>query len=169
MKKLIIIASLSVAMLMSGIAGAETGKELTENAAVFDGKQVSFQGEVIGMIIKGDNAWVNILDGGYAIGVRTSAATARQISFTGDYTHTGDTVLVGGTFKMSDPDYGGDMDIHAENFTVTARGVEILRAPNVAITAISLVLVGLAILSLIWLWRVHKGEEKITPWPVYWR
>ncbi len=158
-----------VLLLAPGLATAETSKELIENARAFDGGQVTLQGEVIGVMMRGNNAWVNVYEGGYAIGVWVRAEDARNISFIGDYSHAGDNVLVTGTFNMADPEHGGDLDIRAENFTITAQGAAILRTPNVIVVAISMILVALAIVSLVWLWRIHKGEEKIAPWPVYWR
>ena len=165
MKKLALFLAAMLFLLVPAHAGAESGKELIENSKDFDGTTVTFQGEVIGVMIRGDNAWVNVLDNGYAIGILCSAENAKQISFTGDYTHVGDTVAVSGTFHMACPEHGGDLDIHADNLTVTARGRELDRTPSWQIVGLAAVLMAVAIFLMIWLRRRRKEIEKILPWP----
>lgn len=88
--------------------------ELIENAKLYDGKDVVFQGEVIGDVMKrGDFSWVNINDGQNAIGVFFENSISCGITFTGDYDHRGDIVKVRGVFHRACLEHGGDMDIHA--------------------------------------------------------
>ena len=68
MKKAFIFVAILLT-LMAPLASSESGQALIENAGSFDGKTVTFRGEVIGVMPRGDFAWVNILDGDYAIGV----------------------------------------------------------------------------------------------------
>lgn len=149
----------SVAMLlllMTPLAGAESGKALTENSAGFDGKTVTFRGEVIGVMMKGDFAWVNILDNEVAIGVWCHAEDARKVSVIGDYRHVGDKVEVVGTFHMACPEHGGDLDIHADNFTVVAVGRELDRPPSLSLIALSVTLVAAAIVLAFYLWHIRR-------------
>ncbi len=165
MKKLALFLAVVLLLLVPAHAGAESGKALIENSAGFDGKKVTFQGEVIGVMPRGDNAWVNVLDNGYAIGILCSAENAKNISFVGDYTHIGDTVAVSGTFHMACPEHGGDLDIHADNLVIVARGREVERTPSWSLVGLAAVLMAVAIFLMIWLRRRRKEIEKILPWP----
>lgn len=164
-----LVGFLAVMLFMSLVprVGAESGKELIENSAGFDGMAVTFHGEVIGVMIRGDFAWVNVLDNGYAIGVWVRAEDARKVSVTGDYRHIGDTVEVVGTFHMACPEHGGDLDIHADNFIVVAAGREIDRPISLPLAALSVVLMATAIFVTFYLRRIREEKEKIVPWPFH--
>jgi hypothetical protein len=166
MKKAFLFAAILL-MLMAPFASAESGRALIENANGFDGKSVTFRGEVIGVLIRGDFAWVNILDNGYAIGVWSRAGDAKKVSFVGDYSHVGDTVEVIGTFHMACTEHGGDLDIHADNFTVVATGREVDRSASLPLAALSVALAAAAIFITFYLWRIRKEKEKILPWPFH--
>lgn len=152
-------------LLMAPLAEAESGKALIENSAGFNDKAVTFGGEVIGVVVKSDNAWVNVLDNGVAIGIWCRAEDARKVSVIGDYRHVGDTVEVVGTFHMVCPEHGGDLDIHADNFTVLAAGRELDRSPSLLLVALSVAFVAAAIFVAFSLRRIRKEKEKIVPWP----
>jgi len=151
-------------LLMVPLASAESGKALIENSSGFDGKTVTFRGEVVGVMMRGNFAWINVLDNEVAIGVWCRAEDARKVSVIGDYRHYGDNVEVIGTFHMACPEHGGDLDIHADNFTVAA-GRERDRPPSLLITAFSVILVAAAIFVVFSLRRIRKEKEKIVPWP----
>ena len=138
MKKAFIFAAILLT-LMAPLASSESGQTLIENASSFDGKAVTFRGEVIGVMTRGDYAWVNILDSGYAIGVWCRAVDAKKVSIIGDYSHVGDTVEVAGTFHMACTEHGGDLDIHADNFTMVAAGREVDRSTDLPVVALSIV------------------------------
>lgn len=169
MKRIVFPIALILALLMSGLAGAETGKELIENSRGFDGKKVTFQGEVIGVMTRENNAWVNVYDNGSVIGIWVGAENAKRVSVVGDYTHAGDTVAVTGTLHMACPEHGGDLDIHADNFTILTAGRVVARMPNVLVVVISVVLMILAIFLIFWLRHLRKESGKIVPWPMPWR
>jgi len=156
-------------LLMVPLARAEevvSGRALIENSAGFDNKTVIFRGEVIGVMIRGDYAWVNVLDNeGIAIGVWCSAGDAGNISFIGDYGHVGDNVEAVGTFHMACIEHGGDLDIHADNFAVEAVGKELDRPISLPLVALSVALVAVAIFVAFYLRRIRKEREKIVPWP----
>jgi len=165
MKKIALFFLVFLFLLTPGIAEAESGRELIENSASFNDKQVTLQGEVIGVMIRGDSALVNLFDNGVAIGVWCRAEDARKISVIGDYRHVGDTVLVIGTFHMACPEHGGDLDIHADNFTVTAIGRELDRSTSLSLLTLSVTFVASAIFVVFFLRRIRKEKEKIVPWP----
>jgi hypothetical protein len=164
MKRIFLLITIFL-LLMPGMVGAESGRELLEGAASFDGKRVTFSGEVVGVLMSGDFAWVNILDNGYAIGVWCRASDAKKVSIVGDYKHIGDIVQVTGTFHMACAEHDGDLDIHADNFTVLAVGQELDRSVNLPFAAISVILVAVAFLITFYLWRVRREREKVVPWP----
>jgi hypothetical protein len=166
MKKAFLFAAILLT-LMAPLASSESGQALIENAGGFDGKTVTFRGEAIGVMTRGDFAWVNILDGDYAIGVWCRADNAKKVSFIGDYGHVGDIVQVTGTFHMACTEHGGDLDIHADNFTIVATGREVDRSANLPLAALSVVLVVVAIFVVFCTWRVRKETQKIMPWPSY--
>jgi len=166
MKKAFIFAAILLT-LMAPLASSESGQALIENAGSFDSKAVTFRGEVIGVMMRGDFAWVNIIDNGYAIGVWCRAENAKKVSFVGDYSHVGDTVEVAGTFHMACAEHGGDLDIHAENFTIVALGREVDRSTSLPLAALSVVLAAVAIFITFYLWRIRKERAKILPWPSY--
>lgn len=108
-------------------AGPVSSEELIKNAKEYDGKEVVFQGEAIGDIMKrGNFYWVNISDGKSALGVFFSKTVLSDIMFTGDYNHTGDTVEVKGIFHRSCLEHGGDLDIHASVMTKVKHGSKII-------------------------------------------
>jgi hypothetical protein len=172
MKRLVLPVMFILALLTSGIAGAESGnvliENLIENSRIFDGKRVTFQGEVIGVMIRENSAWVNVLDSGFAIGVWCSAENAK-VSFIGDYTHVGDTVLVSGIFHTACSEHGGDVDIHADNFTILSVGRVVERMPSPLAVVVSVVLMAFAIFLIFWLRHLRKERGKIVPWPMSWR
>jgi hypothetical protein len=152
-------------ILIVPLARAESGEALVENSASFDGKTVTFTGEVIGVFIRGDYAWVNVLDNEVAIGVLCRPEDARKISVIGDYRHIGDTVETIGIFHMADPGQGGDLDIRADNFTVVAIGHEVSRSTSLPLFTFSVALAIAAIFVAFFLRRIRKEKEKIMPWP----
>jgi hypothetical protein len=165
MKKAFIFAAILLT-LMAPLASSESGQALIENANSFDNKTVTFRGEAIGVMIRGDYAWVNILDGDYAIGVWCRAVDAKKVSFIGDYSHVGDNVQVAGTFHMACDEHGGDLDIHADNLVVTA-GREVDRSADMRVVALSVALLAVAIIVVFYSWRIRNEKQKILPWPSY--
>ncbi len=112
---------------------------LVEDAALYDGTEIEFTGEVIGEVMyRGDGAWVHLNDDAYmernveedaALGGLNSGQAvwvpedlARAITRAGDYHNQGDIVRVRGIFNAACPEHGGDMDIHAEELVVLTPG-----------------------------------------------
>ena len=168
MKRKVCFLAVVLLLFMVPPASAESGKELVENSRSFDGNIVTFRGEVVGVLMRGDSAWVNVLDNGVAIGVWCRADYAKKVSIVGDYTHIGDTVEVAGTFHFACTEHGGDLDIHAENFTVLVNGIAVERTPNLLAVLLSAVLVAVAIFTVFWLRRIRGERSRIVPWPMSW-
>ncbi|MCL4078387.1 hypothetical protein MX659_02035 [Coriobacteriia bacterium Es71-Z0120] len=98
--------------------------EIVARAAELDGHEVTFEGEAIGEALRADDAtvWVNVLDGGKAIGVWMPEEMASQIVRYGAYSQTGDTVRITGTVNLACDQHGGDLDVHAASLEVVADG-----------------------------------------------
>lgn len=154
-------------LLLVPPARGEALRELIDEPAAFDGRQVSFRGEVIGVMIRDDQAWVNIFDNGVAIGVWCRAEEARSISFVGDYTHQGDIVEGVGIYHMACPEHGGDTDIHALSLRVVEKGHQIERPLNLPLVLISVVITLVAVVLSYYLWHIRKEMKKRVPWPFY--
>ena len=123
MRTLTVFFLLSAALAVS-CRGACVGSETVSSSALltdpglYDGRTISFEGEVIGDIMKQDRyAWVNVNDGRSAIGVFTAAENVAGLS-AGGYKRQGDIVRVSGEFHRACHRHGGDMDIHAGSVTV---------------------------------------------------
>ncbi len=89
--------------------------ELIEKAKELDGKEVVYEGEVIGEVMtRGEYSWVNLNDGLNAIGVWMGNDFLGQISFSGGYDYRGDWLRVRGVFNRACRLHGADLDIHAQ-------------------------------------------------------
>ena len=125
---IIIMICLSCVIVVSCPVSAEDNpssiNDLVENMAKYDKKTITLSGEVLGESLERDNGcWVNMSDGGNAIGVWMSKSDAAQIRVFGDYKHTGDMVTVTGTFYQACPTHGGEPDIHCTRLVVTTEGI----------------------------------------------
>jgi len=109
--------------LTASSAQAISSTELISNAKLYGGKQVVYEGEVIGdVMVRGNYAWLNINDGYNAIGVWVSADLAKGITYTGSYKSRGDLVEISGIFNRACLEHGGDLDIHAQAMRKIANG-----------------------------------------------
>jgi len=167
MRKAAVILILLILLLTPRTARSEPVGELIEDPERFDGLQVSFSGEVIGVMIRGENAWVNILDEGYAIGIWCSAEDAKSITYVGDYLHIGDYVSGEGIYNVACIEHDGDTDIHASLFRVLEIGRTIERTTNLFLVLASIAALAIAVLVSFYLWRIRNEQKKIFPWPSY--
>ncbi len=126
--------------------------DLLNNAKQYDGKTISYKGEVIGdVMIRGDYAWIHVNDGYIAIGIWTPKSLIEDIHYAGSYHKRGDIVKVSGVFHRSCSEHGGDLDIHASEIEKVTSGIPIIQPiskKKAYIGAISLILV-LAFYALI--------------------
>jgi len=123
-KTLLLAFFLSLSLNTQVCAGAITNiNTLIEKSQVFDGQVVTIEGEAIGeSMLRGEYAWINIIDNTNAIGVWLKASDAQRITSFGDYRHKGDIVKITGTFSRNCTEHGGDIDIHSNTFEITERG-----------------------------------------------
>ena len=111
--QIIVLASYFL-LLTSCYAQGVSSVELIQQAQEYDGKEVVYEGEVIGEIMpRRDGVWVNIKDGEKSIGVWMSSELAARIRHQGSYKARGDILRIRGIFNRACLQHGGDLDIHA--------------------------------------------------------
>jgi len=139
---------LSLALIVSSVncyAQTSTSLDLINNAKHYDGKTISYKGEVIGdVMVRGDHAWVHVNDGIIAIGVWAPKTMIQDIRYAGEYHKKGDIVEVSGIFHRSCPEHGGDLDIHASVIRKITSGSSVIQPisrKKVYIGVFSLILV----------------------------
>lgn len=129
--------------------------ELINNAQLYDGQIVAYQGEVIGDIMpRGEYAWINIHDGTNAIGIWVKNDLIKDIGYTGNYKFKGDLVEVSGIFQRACALHGGDLDIHAESIRKISQGRKIEERVNLEKKNLAIILAG--ILGLVWILSLLK-------------
>jgi hypothetical protein len=99
--------------------------ELVEDSYKWDGKTVSFKGEVLqDLMVRKDGTWMNLSDNNNtAMGVFVPTDVVMpKISRVVDYRTIGDVVLVTGVFHRVCVLHQGETDIHALNVTVVTPG-----------------------------------------------
>lgn len=102
---------------------AVTSTQLLTHATAYDGKRVTFEGQVVGSPIRRKNStWLTISNDGNALGVLVPDAQAAKVQHFGNYEGTGDRVAVTGTFYRTDPLEQGETDIRAGAVTVLSAG-----------------------------------------------
>jgi hypothetical protein len=105
-----------------------TSLELINNAKQYDGKTVSYRGEVIGeVMVRGDYSWLHVNDGIIAIGIWAPKTMVQGVLYAGDYHKKGDIVEVLGIFHRSCSEHGGDLDIHASEIKTITPGNLVIR------------------------------------------
>ena len=106
-----------IEMTTADIASAHTS---------LDGSDVVFQGEAIGEALRAGRgeSWVNVLDGGIAIGVVVQDEELDRIDTFGDYRRTGTRLTVFGTLNLVCDEHGGDLDVHADRIVIMKEGAE---------------------------------------------
>jgi len=132
-----------------------SSSELIQNAQKYDGKLITYSGEVIGdVMLRGEFAWVNINDGQNALGVWTRAALAEEIKFTGNYKSRGDRLEVTGIFHRACLEHGGDLDIHAQSLRKVEKGRMVQEKLNFDKVNLAFILLGA--LLFIWILTLFK-------------
>jgi len=157
--KLLLMILLFVLMLgpQAAFSQSLSSNELITHAKQYDGKSVTYSGEVIGDVMsRGQFAWVNLNDGDNAIGVWVSGILAKEINFTGTYKSQGDTLEVTGVFHRACLEHGGDLDIHAQTLRKLAGGKPVNQKTDFLKVKISVILFGA--LFLIWILSLFKRK-----------
>ena len=134
-----------------------SSNELINNAKKYDGKPVVYTGEVIGdVMLRKENAWVNVNDGDNALGVWMSASSAKEINYTGSHKSIGDKIEITGIFHRACLEHGGDLDIHAESMRKIESGSMISEKIDLAKRNLVFILGGL--LVLIWILTLFRRK-----------
>jgi hypothetical protein len=131
--------------------------ELINNAKLYDGKVVVYEGEVIGDIMKrGDYAWINVNDGDKAVGIWVNYSLTKEINYTGSYKSKGDRIEITGVFQRACVQHGGDLDIHAQGIRKLSPGRAIQEKLNPGKR--NLAITSLGFLCLIWILVLLKRK-----------
>lgn len=131
-------------------ANSVSSTELINNAAVYDGKTLVYEGEVIGdIMVRGEFAWINIKNNEHSIGIWLSKDLAKEITYTGSYESKGDWVEITGIFHRACGEHGGDLDIHAQNMRKISPGAEVQRPIDLDKRNLVFALLGILCLVLI--------------------
>ncbi|MDD4953356.1 MAG: DNA-binding protein [Candidatus Omnitrophica bacterium] len=150
MKKFIILFSAFCILRSVCYAQSISSVELIRQAKEYDGKTVSYAGEVIGDIMRrGEYCWLNTSDGANAIGIWIGKDMVKDIIYTGSYKSIGDEVEVIGVFNRACAEHGGDLDIHAQVLRKINSGRPLQEKLNPAKKNQVIILAG--ILGLIWI------------------
>ena len=129
-----------------------SSSELINNAKQYDGKEVVYEGEVIGdMMVRAEFAWINVSDGRSAIGIWIDKDLLKDILYTGSYKSKGDWVSITGIFHRACSAHGGDLDIHATSLARIKSGE--LKQERIISTKHNLLIVLLGALCLILILR----------------
>lgn len=137
--------------------------ELVENSYKWDGKMVSFKGEVLqDLMVRADGTWMNLSDGNNtAMGVFVPKdVTMPAISHTEDYRSVGDVVVITGVFHRVCAQHEGETDIHATTVTIVTPGstkANPIRPGRVVVLVVLVALLGL----VMWLYyrKPARGTE----------
>lgn len=131
--------------------------ELINSAKEYDGKEVVYQGEVIGDIMRRKSfVWANVNDGKNAVGIWIKADLVKDITYTGSYKSQGDRVEVAGVFHRACIEHGGDADIHATALRLVCPGSPIQEKLVPEKKELAMVLLG--ILGLTWILTLLKRK-----------
>lgn len=143
---------------------AISSKELIQEAKRYNGQMICFEGEIIGEVMKrGDIAWLNISDGGFAIGVFAQTSHLPKITYYGGYKTVGDRIQVKGIFNRTCSMHGGELDIHAKSLKIVKPGYIVDRPINLHKVRIILLLSLIAIvLIIIFLLKEKRDTLKST-------
>ena len=144
------ILCLLCALTHNGLAQVVSSTDLVMNAKELDGTEVTYQGEVIGDIMRrGEYAWINVNDGDNAIGIWIRTDLTAAIAHTGSYKYKGDRVEVAGIFNRACSEHGGDLDIHAHALRVVELGVP--QPERISSAKKNAAALSIGVLGLVWI------------------
>jgi hypothetical protein len=151
-RDLVVCAAAALALVVfTAPVLAVSATDLVERGSQYDGRVVTYQGEVVGDIMRrGKSTVINVHDGTYAIGVWASSWAVSEVTRAGRYSVTGDRVEVRGVFHRACAEHGGDTDIHAETVTVLAPGRRIREPFHTVQAWVTVVLIACALALAGW-------------------
>jgi hypothetical protein len=166
---LVVLVVIALALLNTApvVANAEqppvmSTNDLVENSYKWDGKTVSFKGEVLeDLMERKDGVWMNLSDGNNtAMGVFVPKDVAMPvIDHTESYRTVGDVVLITGVFHRTCIQHEGETDIHATSVTVVTPGAvraNPIHSDRVVLFAVLVVLLGIV------LWLYYRKPADTT-------
>lgn len=157
------LLALALALFASSQASAleVSSAQLLENGTQYEGKEVVYIGEVVGVVMeRGEHGWVNVNDGSNAIGVYAPKGLLEKITTTGDYSHKGDIVEVSGVFHRACPEHGGDVDLHAKSLVIVGKGYKIEHPISMSKIFFALLLLIVNLPLMILLNRIKEEAKK---------
>ncbi|MGA1796213.1 MAG: hypothetical protein ACMUIL_10175 [bacterium] len=118
---LVMLAALSLPrsiLLSDACAGTVPVTRLVNDKKLYDGREITIQGEVVGDVMeRSAGVWLNVDDGTESIGVWVPRGIMPTMKYVGGYTTQGDIIKVEGTFYRACGTHGGETDIHASGIT----------------------------------------------------
>ncbi|MBM3251799.1 MAG: DNA-binding protein [Candidatus Omnitrophica bacterium] len=158
-KFLLVVFTFYFSLLTSNcFAQSISSSDLINNAKAYDGKIVSYQGEVIGdVMVRGDFAWINLNDAENAIGIWLPKESVKIINYKGSYKQNGDWLEVTGVFHRSCLEHGGDLDIHAASVKKLSEGSKVIEQLNLGKQKATILFLGLALcLGILQILRMRR-------------
>lgn len=146
-----LIVFLMIIILVPTVCKAESSSltdfgALVDNAAKYDKKVITVQGEAIGEPMKRENyTWINIGDGSNAIGIWMKNEDAEMVKTFGNDKFKGDMLRVTGTFSRACSEHGGDLDIHAASVKIQSKGYNNSKPLDRNIITASIILSGVTL------------------------
>jgi hypothetical protein len=156
----IIIVFSSICFVHVKAASSVPINDLIEEENVFDGQEVTIQGEAIGESMnRGDYSWININDGGNAIGIWLRKSEAEKVRTYGSYRYVGDTIEIIGTFHKACKEHGGEADLHAESINILKGGYSVKEHFDLIKIIVSILLSFITLIILIILLKIQKSAK----------
>lgn len=148
---------------------------LIDKSDLFDGRMVTYRGEVVGdVMVRSDGIWLNINDdpysrqgerfhlAGYNRGqsVLAPKTAAKTVKYAGNYVQRGDTVEVTGIFHKAASKYGGEMMIEAKSVTLVKRGFPLVHIISRRRAVLAVVWMAIAV-GLFGLLRMDRLKRRV--------
>ena len=155
---ILLILFFSLCLPLAALAApGVSSRELLTRPEKYDGKEIVYQGEAIGdMMKRGNSAWVNVRDVDYALGVFCPIEEAAKITCLGGYKFKGDIIAVQGVFHHSCAEHGGDPDIHARRIKIIQPGIGLAHSLHPDKVQIAIILSSAAILLALIHWILGR-------------
>lgn len=98
-------------------------RDLIVNAAVYNGKKVTVEAEVLDVLFQKKGTWINIYDKTASIGIWVEKnVTCPEITHAASYKVKGDIIRIKGKFNSSCKRHFGQTDIHAQKIVIVQPG-----------------------------------------------
>lgn len=161
--------------LVPAVAWAVDSSTLIDKSDLFDGRTVTYRGEVIGdVMVRSDGVWLNINDDSYSRqgerfhlagynrgqSVLAPKTAAKTVKYAGNYVQRGDIVEVTGIFHKAASKHGGEMMIEAKSVTLVKRGFPLTHRISRRRAVLAVVWMSIAV-ALFGLLRMDRLKRRI--------